>query len=271
MNCSEVQERLSAYYDGELADEIRSNLDEHLGGCSECARELAVFEKLSTMAGALSTPLPPQQMWSRLEQQIDQQQIDQQQIAKPVGRSRSRSSFVPRLFALAAIVLVAVGIGYLTYPSWFTHGQHDQFAVEFRHYLDTFRDDPDAAQQMLLAKYANQLVGPDQAMKQIGYRPAVADGLPAGYTLESTHVMRMPCCTCVQSICKRSDGSTLAIFEHDDESCREKHCCLVELDDQIAASWKRGVRHITLIGVRDVAEVSQMVAWLDEKKQPEPN
>lgn len=271
MNCSEVQERLSAYYDGELADETRSNLDEHLGGCSECFRELTVFEKLSTMASALSTPVPPQQMWSQLEQQIGHQQNDEQRIAEAVDRSRSRPSFVPRLFALAATVLVAVGIGYLTYQSWLTHGQHNQFTAKFRHYLDTFRRDPDAAQQILLTKYANQLVGPDQAMKQIGYRPAVADGLPVGYTLKSTHVMRMPCCTCVQSICKRSDGSTLAIFEHDDESCLDKHCCLVESDDRIAASWKRGARHITLIGVRGVAEVSQMVSWLDEKKQPGPN
>ena len=45
----------------------------------------------------------------------------------------------------------------------------------------------------------------------------------------------------------------------------------VELDEQVAASWTHGSRHITLIGVRDVAEVSQMMAWLDEKKRPGPS
>ena len=89
----------------------------------------------------------------------------------------------------------------------------------------------------------------------------------------------------MQSFCRRGDGSTLVIFEHDDEettewfggrpeittSCNGERCCLVELDDRIAASWKRGKRHMTLIGVQDVAEVNQMVAWLDEKRRPVPN
>ena len=178
---------------------------------------------------------------------------------------------------MAATIFVAAGIGWFTYQSWFAHGEHDNFTAEFGHYLDEFRHDPDTAQQILLAKYTNQLVAPNQASEYIGYRPSVTEGLPAEYTLESTHVIKMPCCICVQSICKRSDGSTLAIFEHDDEeltewfgdrpsitaSCKDKQCCLVELDEQIAASWKRGSRHITLIGARDLEEVNKLVAWLN--------
>ncbi|MFT5527470.1 MAG: hypothetical protein ACI9G1_003456 [Pirellulaceae bacterium] len=44
--------------------------------------------------------------------------------------------------------------------------------------------------------------------------------------------------------------------------CGKKNCCLIELDDQIAASWKRVKRHITLIGVQDISEVSQIIAQL---------
>lgn len=285
MKCSEVQEMLSAYCDGELADAQRSRLSDHLRNCSDCAEELAGFERLSEMAKALSTPVPPKHSWKDLEQQLDQQSANEMPVAESVNRSRSLPYFAPKMIALAAAVLVAVGIGWFTYPSWFTHSEHGPFTAEFGHYLDEFRHDPDAAQQILLANYQHQVVDLQHAVEQVGYRPAVADGLPQGYTLESTHVMKMPCCTCVQSICNRRDGSTLAIFEHDDEEttewfgdrsditaqCSGKQCCLVELDDQIAASWKRGTRHITLIGVRDVAEVSLMVAWLDEKKRPVPN
>lgn len=285
MNCSDVQQLLSAYFDKELADDARSNVGEHLDECSECSRELAAFENLSVLASDLHTPAPPDHLWQQIAQQLDRHADDGQPVAEWVGPSRHWSSVTPRLFALAATVFVAVGIGWFSYHSWFAHGEHDQFAIEFGHYLDVFSRDPNAAQQILLAKYENRLVDPNQVIGRIGYRPAVADGLPEGYTVESTHVVKMPCCTCVQSTCRRSDGSTLAVFEHDDEqtpdwfgdrpeitaSCNDTQCCLVELDDQIAASWKQGTRHITLIGVRDVAEVSQMVAWLDGKRRPGPN
>ena len=118
-------------------------------------------------------------------------------------------------------------------------------------------------------------------MALVGYRPAVANGLPEGYSVESTYVMTMPCCTCVQCLCKRSDGSTIAIFEHDDEETKEwfgdrpetlancggYRCSVVELEGHIAASWLRGKRHITVVGVRDVAELAELVAWFDESNQ----
>ena len=285
MNCSDIQELLSAYYDGELADERRARMSEHLDVCSDCANELAGFEKLSNMAGALGTPAPPEHLWSQLEQQLEEQPVEEQPAVIAASATRRSSFPAPRLFVFAATVFIAVGIGWFAYRSWFPHGEHHQFTVEFGHYLEEFRRDPVAAQQILLAKYGSQLVEPDQVIQQVGYRPAVADGLPVGYRVESTHVIKMPCCTCVQSFCRRGDGSTLVIFEHDDEettewfggrpeittSCNGERCCLVELDDRIAASWKRGKRHMTLIGVQDVAEVNQMVAWLDEKRRPVPN
>jgi len=280
MNCSEVQELLSAYHDGELLDEQRSRLASHLEKCSDCTKKLAGFGKLSAMVDGLDSPVPPGYMWSQIEQQLEQS-CDEQAATKPVHQAPHRPYSLPRLLAIAATILVAVGLSSFTYQMWIAHSEHDQFAVEFGKYLDEFARDPDAAQQTLLANYENQIIDPGHAIRQVGYRPAVADGLPQGYTLVSTHVMEMPCCTCTQSICKRSDGSTLAIFEHNDDeitewfsgrpditaSCSDKQCCLVQVDNQIAASWKRGTRHITLIGVRDVSEVSQMVAWLDKKSQ----
>lgn len=270
MNCSEVQEVLSAYYDGELASDQRSRLSDHLDECLVCAKQLAGFQGLSVMVSELSTPAAPAHLWSQLERQLDAQR-DEQPMTNTVEPSRRSSFAAQTLIALAATVVFALGVGWFTYQSWLAHGEHHQFTAEFRNYLDEFRRDPDAAQQILLAKYSNQIVGPDQAIEQVGYRPAIADGLPAGYAVKSTHVMKMPCCTCVQSLCKRSDGSTLAIFEHDDRTCGDSHCCLVELDDQIAASWQRGSRHITLIGVRDAGEVGEMAAWLDEKERSIPN
>ena len=118
----------------------------------------------------------------------------------------------------------------------------------------------------------------DRAVQLVGYRPAVSEGLPEGYTLASTSVLTMPCCRCVKSVCKRQDESTLVLFEHDDEkaewfgqrpssiaTCGGKECCLVELDSSLAATWKRGSRSVTAVGIRDKAEVDLLVNWLDNK------
>ncbi len=264
MACSEIQPSLSAYYDGELADGERARIAQHLQECSTCAKELADFDKLSRMTTALSTLAPSKHIWNRIERQLDQQTP-----MRADGRSRGWSFSMPGWTALAATLLIAIGASWLTYEYWFAHR-----GAEIVQYVDAFRDDPEAAQQFLLAQFDSQAVPVEHAVQHVGYRPATADGLPDGYTVQTSYVLEMPCCTCVQTVCKRSDGTRLAIFEHADNerptfggcpeisaSCNGKRCCLVEIEDQLAASWKRGRRYITLIGARDLNEVSKMVAW----------
>ena len=161
------------------------------------------------------------------------------------------------------------------------HDHSAEFVATMDHYLRQLPDDPDAAEQFLLNKYDGQSVNADTAVQLVGYRPAVSEGLPEGYSLASTSVLKMPCCTCVKAVCKRQDGSTLVLFEHDDEKtewfgqresnmamCGDKECCLVDLDSSIAATWKRGSRSLTAVGVRDVDEVNTLVSWLDTKVGP---
>ncbi len=150
-----------------------------------------------------------------------------------------------------------------------------QFAGVMDEYLQRLPSDPDGAERMLLAKYNGEKVDFDGAVKLVGYRPIVSGGLPEGYSLASTSVLKMPCCTCVKAVCHRSDGSTLVLFEHDDEvsawfgnrpssmaTCGDKDCCLVDLDSSIAATWRQGSRSVTAVGVRDQEEVATLVNWL---------
>ncbi len=281
MKCKETQDLLSSFYDGELSLENSSNVEAHLAQCSECQQRLTRFNQLSKLTNDINSPVPSEQMWNQIEIQLDHCSKEEHLNTTVDKQTSDEQSFRLKKIILAATILIAVGIGWFSYHSWFAHGQHHQFTTEFGQYLDEFHQNPDAAQQILLAKYENEQIDPQNSIQQVGYRPAVADGLPDGYRIESTHFMKMPCCDCVQSLCKRSDGSTLAIFEHNTEEttqwfgdkpgittrCNNKQCCLVELDDQIAASWKRGNRYITLIGVRDVTEVNEMVAWLDRKTE----
>ncbi len=275
MNCPEVRTLLSAFYDGELADDLHAGVSEHLEQCADCAQELRGFERLSHISSTLNSPTLTENIWKRIETELDQALDVDPTPRLPLPASTRQPFSSPRLALLAAMVLVVAGLGWFAGKGRITTGHHDHFTAEFGHYLSEFHRDPDAAQQFLLAQYEHHPVAPEDAIERIGYRPVVADGVPTGYTIVSTIVMKMPCCTCVQCICKRSDGSTLVVYEHNDDdprwfgdrpsitvNCDGQKCFLVELADSLAASWKRGDRYITLIGVRDVAEVAILVAWL---------
>ena len=280
MDCTKANDLLSAYYDGELPSEIRATVAEHLSNCSDCTRELERFGSLSAMSRDLLHPELSSDIWNQIEQQLEEDDITASEAAQHT-RTWSRPMF--RVMALAATVLIAVGIGWFALESWTGHGGHAPLAAEFTRYLDEFRRDPIAAQRILLEMYEGQPVDADQAVTRVGFRPAIADGLPEGYTVESTYVIKMPCCTCVKCLCKRSDGSTIAIFEHDDKepewfdersaktaNCNGKPCSMVGIDDRFAANWRRGERHMTVIGVRDEEEVSSLVAWFDDRKRIRP-
>ena len=268
MNCVQTRELLSAYFDNELPYETRLRVAEHLKKCSACTSELDSFRKLSTMADGLPSPAPPESGWSRLEKSLD----DDTLVPSP---DHSQQWLLPtrRLMAVAAAILVTVGFAWFGYRMW---SPQQEYAAVFEHYLEEFQRDPAKAQNMLLTKYPGQAMDAEHVAQKVGYRPAVADGLPEGYSIESTFVMEMPCCTCVQTLCKRSDGSVLVVFEHDDEqadwlggcpcimaNCGGKEYSLFGLGSQLAASWERGKRHMTIIGARDAREVDKMVSWLD--------
>lgn len=282
MKCSDVLDRLSAYYDGELSGTARDSVAQHLSACEQCAAEYAGFESLSRIVKESPLPTVPPEIWTGIEARFsDIASIGSTvSLAKPVIRPRSRVSI--RQLALAVSVLLLLGSGF-----WLSqhlgNSNHDhsaEFVATMDHYLRTLDGDPEGAEQFLLDKYNGETVDPEGAVRLVGYRPAVAQGLPEGYSLASTSVLKMPCCTCVKAVCKRQDGSTLVLFEHDDEKtewfgqrttnmamCGDTECCLVDLDSSIAATWKRGSRSMTAVGVRDKAEVTKLASWLDNKTQ----
>ncbi|MGB7327990.1 MAG: zf-HC2 domain-containing protein [Rubripirellula sp.] len=300
-DCKTVQPYLSAYHDGELAAGQAATVAKHVESCESCAAELSSFRSLGSDFAQTPIPAKPSDLWQRIECELPT-------AAEPVTLSRRFSVWVREspygagLVSMAASVLVLLGAG-LWYGGGNNHNMagggamamhgsdghsHDgeeamsaehmaEFAGVMDDYLQKLPSDPDGAEQMLLTKYDGEKVDADGAVKLVGYRPIVSSGLPEGYSLASTSVLKMPCCTCVKAVCKRSDGSTLVLFEHDDEEtawfgdrrqsmamCGDKDCCLVDLDSSIAATWKQGTRSVTAVGVRDQEEVAKLVTWLDK-------
>jgi len=288
MRCTDVQDRLSAYYDGELSAESQTGISRHLSECASCAAEYAKFNDVTRAVKRMPQPRVSAAVWDGLTVELvaaESNDAIRRVSASSQRKYRHRWMSFPRL-ALIASVLLSLGLGYwisrdLGHLNSADHGHSADFLATMDHYLRQLPADPDAAEQFLLSKYNGQIVNSDTAVQFVGYRPAVSEGLPEGYSLASTSVLKMPCCTCVKAMCRRQDGSTLVLFEHDDDKtewfgerqsnmamCGDKECCLVDLDSSIAATWKRGSRSLTAVGVRDIDEVATLVGWLDKKVGP---
>ena len=274
MNCRRVQKLISAYYDDELSVDVRSSVAEHVQNCSDCGRELGVFQSLSGMVKGLDDPEPPQQIWAGIEAGLD---ADREGTS--IVRPAAEQGWFPRkwrmsVLATAATILVATGVAWIATRSWHAPGHNVELAAAFEEFLEYFADSPETAQNVLLAKYGGESVDMAEATRQLGYRPAVAMGLPNGYSLEATHVLKMPCCTCVQSICRRDDGQVFAIFEHNEEQpawfgdrpktetqCSGCSCSIAQTGRGLVASWKADKRQLTVVGARDRKEIADLIEY----------
>ena len=103
MKCSEVQELLSAYHDGELVEETRGEVSDHIATCDVCARRVDEFKSYSDTFSQLPQPAVPPDLWAGIAAQV----------AEPVQRpaERKRAWLHPAVLALAASVALILGAG----------------------------------------------------------------------------------------------------------------------------------------------------------------
>jgi len=268
VKCSEVQERLSSFYDNQLSSEEAARVEAHLLQCASCEKTLASFRQLSECARQLNNPSVPTRLWESLQAKLDLPKEPDILLAP------GQPQWIPRkLMALAATILVAIGIGILMYRGGGVSPEQRHLAVNFAHYLENFQEQSDHAQQMLLAKYNGQLMTLAEATEVLGYQPVTTKGLPAGYTIQEVHLLTMPCCTCAQVVCTNEAGNSIVIFEHaidqpvwfgdrptEECVCHDVPTSIRRAGDQLAATWKEGERFITMIGATDLDEVAEFVA-----------
>ena len=273
MKCSEVQERLSAYIDNELSDGEHRNIALHLEGCPKCMASIEFARTLSHKTRELADPTPPANLWACIESGLQ----DEPSVHKIHSRRRVWNVSVVH-WALAASLLLVAAAGMWSYHFGGDDHGHDSMAANFNIYLAKFAVDPANAQETLITTYGGKPVSPNEAEQTFGYRPIAATGALADFTVEQTYSLDMPCCRCMLSVCRRSDGTVVSVLEHvepqpiwfGDRSRIECLCdgvptSVVQLNGKLAASWQYGKRHITVIGATDLEEVTQMVAGLNQK------
>jgi len=104
MSCDRFRADLTAYLDGELADERGSAVRGHLRGCEDCRRAATDEAALRDGLRALPSLDPPSTLWARCPPPLPPQRIAH--AARPTWR-RMLSRWLPRApqFALGGAVL----------------------------------------------------------------------------------------------------------------------------------------------------------------------
>lgn len=69
MRCEHARPSLGAYSDGELGDDLRRSLEDHLAGCEMCRKELASLQALGNLLGGLPEPAVPEGLESSILQE----------------------------------------------------------------------------------------------------------------------------------------------------------------------------------------------------------
>jgi len=134
-NCLEVQDNLSAWLDGELAPEVRTQVARHLEGCAGCRRELAQLEALDQVLGTLTAPVP-----DRLPEKV------RARLIRPSRRWLQR-------LALAASLVLGIYLGGSLARNFYSQPQAPNgFSTEVAS-LEAFHDFPQGSMGMILASY----------------------------------------------------------------------------------------------------------------------
>lgn len=269
LNCEQTQSLLSAYHDKELSVTQGQGVELHLESCARCQDVLKSFQILSRMAAQLQQVDGPDQ-WPELRTTLES---DRPGIV-PLPESQP-GKIKNRLFYSIAASLMIAAIGFSVWFALHDH-RHQELSINFDAFLTEFEKNPASADRILRDRYQGRSVSLQQAVEKLGYRPIVVDHMPGDYSLVSATLLKMPCCECLQATFRRASGEIICVFEHDrdqpvwfgdrsavETECGDKKCRLVQVDGQLAATWERERKFITVIGVKTVQELMSLVQAFD--------
>ena len=104
MSCSDVNELLGAYIDGELPDEDRQRVADHLVVCPRCATEMAALRSIRGRLASQGLVEPPAGFWTRVSRALDIADAAASEIQRP----RPRPLWLTRTMRLAPTSLCLV-------------------------------------------------------------------------------------------------------------------------------------------------------------------
>lgn len=305
MNCAQVKELLSPFYDGELGDSLASNVREHVAHCPACEAELASFQQLSVCVCSAETPQPASENWQCITARLKDSSSQPVMVASSADRAgpdganriftlRGGRTVAAAILTLAASLFLIVGLRTGKGPSPLENSPSVASAVDYGDVFQLFKQQPQLAMEKLSERYGGREVSAEQAEAMLGYRPSITADLPSHTRLVSTRVLKLPqckcaggkctCgpgeCNCAACLCERPDGTKFLVFEQ----CKTQDVTFGDLpfvvarrdnrdvqfirsDKQLAVSWIKDNRRLTAIGLKDEAEAESLMAALTPESQ----
>lgn len=135
MECETVQEQLSAWLDGELAEPAGAILTAHLKGCEACRRAWLQLTALDSALGNLAAPVPPG--------------LAEKVVAK-VRRPSRRQGW--QSVALAACLVLGIALGGTMARNYYGAAAPNEAGAEVAS-LEDFRDFPQGSLGAVVASY----------------------------------------------------------------------------------------------------------------------
>ncbi len=172
MSCDRIREWLGPYVDDEASPDVQRAVEVHVSGCGHCAQELTRLRGMAAALAPAHDPLPPE-LWNAIRGRI-------------AGAAAHRQHLVftfRRIAATAALLLIAVGVGWLALPRGWDGARSAQAAtVDFGVLFDRLKMDPEGAFDAFVAQYRPEQVTPAEAK---AYAPGLTfelpDVLPGGF------------------------------------------------------------------------------------------
>ena len=270
MNCDWIEDRLSAFIDKEVSDEDRRQIEEHCHHCESCRTSVSQFMSIGRLMRQEEPRVDTDATWERVAARLANAN------GLPISTKMANKNWGYAILTTAASISL---LWFVVRDNTFTEHidkethQHASLAVDFQEVFRLTKTDPKGAIAKLVAKYQGQELKQTSTTDYLGYEPALFKSIPEGFARVSTHVLNMPCCKCSATLCERSDGTSLIVFEHNDEQpvwfgdsssietqCSGTTCKIVESSGQLAVSWKNQDRQLTVVGANDLAEVNQWVS-----------
>lgn len=278
MNCEQIRERLSAYYDGELDEAVRLEVIAHLEGCPACVKGLQAYRGISSLFERWDPPATISDVergWEQIKRQLHPSESTATS-ASPSHNGRKGSRWVT--YMVAAMVLLAAGVTLSL--MWPRHGTHERTDLDLNRFVADFAEDPQLAQERLLTNFQGRPATVDEVVEVFKKTPSIVDGLPADYRLVSLNLVKMPCCTCPQAVLQAKDGRMVCVFEHEPNTgvlvngcpmircrCCERNVRIAEVGSSILASWPSKDSTITAVGFGSIEEMVQFVDEIEKSKE----
>jgi hypothetical protein len=263
MNCQHVQTLLGRLHDGELAADERTTVEAHVRNCPVCQSTLTAIRELSELTAALDDPEPPGNLWDRLRERVKKD--------RPSRKARLGIMLRSRWAAAAAATLFVAAVGGWAISNHYSRPPLAQMVNEG----DPLLDD-------LLAIRTGSPVTLQEAAQRVDFQLLTAANLPDGCCFGQCSLCKSGYCDLVQCQLLCRGERMLLVQSSPDHPVRYGNRTVLETqingqlarvvkcEGCLACSWQTKGTALTLVGPRDLAELVQLVAYVDRHLGEKP-